>query len=97
MDDILANYNGMRKCNSANFEKQDAIKSDQKEPTYSQWESLFNLFLKFVVLIKNVGIKLLFNRQKLDVNDWRDEVKELEECKNGDQILIEVDDKRWEE
>ncbi len=44
MDDIFANFNGMRKCNSANFEKQDAIKSDQEEPTYSQRESLFDLF-----------------------------------------------------
>jgi hypothetical protein len=42
------------------------------------------LFWKFVVLIKKVGIKLLFNWEKLDVNDWGDEVEELEECKNGD-------------
>jgi hypothetical protein len=61
MGNIVANFNGMRKCNSANFEKQDAIKSDQEETTYSQGESLLNLFLKFVVLIKKVGIKLLFN------------------------------------
>ncbi len=51
----------MRKCNSANFEKQYSINSDQEEATYSQGESLFDLFLKFVVLIKKVGIELLFN------------------------------------
>ncbi len=36
MDDIITNFNGMGKGDSANFKKQDAIKSDQEEPTDSQ-------------------------------------------------------------